>query len=74
MTVPEQSLNDENAVDILKTFKQLQEGEKTADKLESMLDKLEAKLDELLAHSDSDDQATSDTKVIGTDRSDNSRH
>ncbi|CEP60390.1 Cmi7p LALA0_S01e09670g [Lachancea lanzarotensis] len=39
----------ENTSDFLDTFKQLQEGEKTAEKLEKMLDQLEGKLDDLLS-------------------------
>lgn len=47
-----QDQNFSNSADFLETFKQLQEGEKTAEKLESMLDKLEGKLEELLSQAD----------------------
>ncbi|SCU89004.1 LADA_0E13168g1_1 [Lachancea dasiensis] len=49
MTTDDQNQQFNNSSDFLETFKQLQHGEKTAEKLEKMLDQLEGKLDDLLS-------------------------
>ncbi|SCU94610.1 LAME_0F08174g1_1 [Lachancea meyersii CBS 8951] len=49
MTTDNQIQAFETSSEFLDTFQQLQEGEKTAERLEKMLDQLEGKLDELLS-------------------------
>ncbi|SCV05978.1 LANO_0H19372g1_1 [Lachancea nothofagi CBS 11611] len=58
MTTDDHNQGFQESSDFVETFKQLQEGEQTADKLEKMLDQLEGKLDELLSQASETSQTT----------------